>query len=84
MTESSIELRGTCIFTDFSGGKQGGGCYNFKTSGGVQWAINRIPPIGKIEIFPLDKLFIQLFSFVVIACLCIDMTLRQSHLFFQP
>ena len=25
MTESNIELRGTCIFTDFSGGKQAGG-----------------------------------------------------------
>ena len=25
MTESNIELRGTCIFTDFSGGKQARG-----------------------------------------------------------
>ena len=59
MTESNIELRGTCIFTDFSGGKQaGGGCYNFKRSGGVQWAINRTPPIVVIECLCFDMTFL--------------------------
>lgn len=56
---------GTCIFTDFSDGKQIGTRYDFKASGVVWWVINQIPPIGMIRALPLEKLFIQLFSFVV-------------------
>ena len=41
--------------------------------------INQIPPLGKIQAF-LEKLLIQLFSFVVIKCSCIVVTLGENLL----
>ena len=42
------------------------------------WVINWIPPFGKIQTLLLEKLFIQLFSFVVIKFFCIVTTLVKT------
>ena len=41
------------------------------------WVINWIPPFGKMQTLLLEKLLIQLFSFVVIKFFCIVTTLLK-------
>ena len=49
MGESNFVFRGTCIFNDFSRGKQVGGTFCFSRKVGRWWVINRIPLPGMIH-----------------------------------
>ena len=50
---------------------------------GGWWVINRIASLGKMHTLPLEKLLIQLFSFVGINSFCIAITLGQDPLYIR-